>query len=70
MKKVSLGQFLTDDQIAECVKYHPDKNLIRDKVIIPDLENINKKIGQENDPDYLAYAVIHVLNTFLKQDGS
>ena len=68
MKYVSLGQFLTDDQIAECVKYHPDKNLIRDKVIIPNIEIINKKLNQENDADYLAYAIVFILGKFLKKE--
>ena len=34
-----------------------DRKRIRDEIIKPNIDRINKALGQENDPDYLAYAV-------------
>jgi hypothetical protein len=33
----------------------------RDEIIIPALARINKTLGQENDPDYLAYLVEYLV---------
>ena len=53
--KFVISDFLTKDQIKQALKLRTAKS-IRDEVIIPNIEEINKKLGQENDPMYLAYA--------------
>lgn len=60
MKTTTIDHFLTRSQIAECRKLKQAKE-IAERVIKPNLEAINAKLGQENDPMYLAYAVEYVL---------
>lgn len=61
MKTVKLGDFLTDAQMDLCAHLYPDRVAIRDKVIAPNMAEINRKLGQENDPDYLSYAIVHAI---------
>ena len=63
---MTLPQFLTEAQIAEAARLHEIHGdhaveQIRTRVIEPNMAAINAKLGQENDPRYLAYAVVHVL---------
>jgi hypothetical protein len=62
MKTVKLGDFLTDAQIEQCRALYPDRARIRDEVIQPNMEAINLKLGQENDADYLAYAIVYTID--------
>jgi len=64
MKTVTLIQFLTESQIAEAVRLYENCGdaavaQIQNLVIEPNMAAINKKLGQENDPRYLAYAVVY-----------
>lgn len=66
--RLTLKDFLTEKNIQDCIKiYGTDYagnsvKRIKNEVILPNLETINKKIGQENDATYLAYAVYYVLS--------
>lgn len=74
MKMVSLGDFLTDEEIAQCIfvwglwqkNINPQAKtyaeVIEQQIIAPNLERINKALGQENDPAYLAYMVEYVMS--------
>ena len=68
MKTMTLPEFLTEAQIADALalfKTHGGidaKGKIQKQVIEPNMDTINKKLGQENDPSYLAYAVVHVFS--------
>lgn len=55
-KTVKVSDFLTNDQIRRCAGLR-DHVKIRDQIIIPNLEQINRKLGQENNADYLAYMI-------------
>ena len=65
---ISMSAFLTDEQIKKVVKIYkkePDgrkAQAICDEVIAPNIEAINNKLGQKNDPKYLAYACEHVIS--------
>ena len=66
MKTMTLPQFLTEAQIAEAVRLYEEHgslavDQICKRVIEPNMEAINAKLGQENDARYLAYAVFYVL---------
>jgi hypothetical protein len=72
MKTVKLQHILTPDEIARAIQiceyasYHSDGNAvlgITNELILPNIERINKKTGQENDPRYLAYAVEFALRS-------
>lgn len=68
-KNISLGVMLNMKQIARCqelVDLFGDQaaKRIEAAVIRPDLKNINKRLGQENDPTYLSYAVVYALQTW------
>ena len=68
MKTMTLPDFLTEAQIAEALALFKDhggvdaKGKIQKQVIEPNITEINKKLGQENDPSYLAYAVVYVFS--------
>ena len=60
MKQVTIDQFLNESQIKKAIELRKAKDIC--KVIIePNLDSINKKLGQENDAMYLAYAVEYVV---------
>jgi len=61
MKTATIHDFLTEEQIKKCQEICennglPNKVLV-EQVIQPNLEEINKKLGQENSASYLAYVV-------------
>ena len=59
VKKVSLNDFLTEEQIeaaASCTSV----NDICETVIRPNIAIINEKLGQKNDPMFLAYCCQYV----------
>ena len=61
MRTVKIEDFLTDAQVERCCALFPDRTRIRDEVIKPNMAAINHKLGQENDPDYLSYAVAYAI---------
>lgn len=74
MRKVTIGEFLTDSQIAHAIrlynKYKGTSELtdkIEDEVISPNMVEINRKLGQENLSRYLAYVVQYAMTTVAKQ---
>lgn len=69
-KSVRISDFLTDKEIVLAMQMWRGNWLkdgktyvqrVADKIIIPNIERINKALGQENDPMYLAYCVEYVL---------
>ena len=60
MRHVTLGDFLTDAELLQAISL-ADRRQIRDLIIQPNIERINQALGQENDPDYLSYAVVYSL---------
>lgn len=66
MKHVTLSDFLTKSQIDAAFEiYKADDQpaaRIAKEIIEPNLTEINRKLGQENDAKFLAYACEHVFN--------
>jgi hypothetical protein len=62
MKKITLYDFLTDEQVDMAVAMYPDRKRIRDHIIEPNMKRINERIGQENDPNYISYIVVHIIS--------
>jgi hypothetical protein len=75
MKTVGISDFLTSKEITQARKLylktetHLFAKECAELIIKPALAKINQKLGQENDPRYLAYAVEYFLMKE-KQDGS
>jgi len=73
-KQVLIEDFLTADQINQALKIYyqckrevrPPAHKIHEEIIKPNIQTINKKLGQENSAIYLAYAVEYVFNERLK----
>lgn len=69
---VRIGNFLTGEQIREAIALYTAHagrgfaQMCADKIIEPNIEAINRKLGQENDPKYLAYAVEYVMMQTIK----
>lgn len=67
-RTVTIEQFLTAQQIEACKVYVANADTskavkdIEYGIIRPYIYAINKKLGQENDPRYLAYMVYFVLS--------
>lgn len=66
-KKVRITDFLTHAQLQQCIALYKACNgygfaqRCCDEIIKPNINAINAKLGQENDPKYLAYAVEYVM---------
>lgn len=61
MTITSVRQFLTPEQITLAKRLGDDAKQIRTLVIQPNIEVINQKLGQKNDPMYLSYLVVYLL---------
>lgn len=67
-KVVSIVDFLTESEIRKAMTLYKSASpgtfarRCDEEIIKPVLPRINAKLGQENDPRYLAYAVEHVFN--------
>lgn len=68
MKHTTLPDFLTEEQIKaaqDLYKKAEPGTFARqcaEQIIKPNMAEINRKLGQENDPRYLAYACEYVFN--------
>lgn len=69
MKSITIDQILTAKEIAQAQRLYRTlggtrhfARAVKEKLIEPNMERINKALGQENDPMYLAYCIEHVLN--------
>ena len=60
MKTATLHDFLTDEQICRCIELKSRKRVL-DEVLRPNIKTINEKLGQENDPAYLSFAVEYAM---------
>ncbi len=61
MKFVTLDKFLTPSQIRTA-RQLGKAEWIRKQIIEPHIDEINKKLGQDNDPAYLSYLVEFVVS--------
>ena len=61
MRKITIEQFLTKEQIEKAINLKKAKDICRE-IIEPNLSEINRKIGQENDAMYLSYMVEYVVS--------
>lgn len=61
MKMVRIEDFLTKEQVDLAISIGPDHARLKAEVIEPNMEEINRKLSQENDASYLAYALIHAI---------
>jgi len=60
MKHATLKDFLTDHEIRRAMELQ-NARAICEEIIKPSILRINKDLGQENDPLYIAYAVEYAL---------
>lgn len=60
MKSVTINQFLNEDQLKKAINLKKAKDICT-HIIKPNIKEINERLGQENDPMYLAYMVEYVL---------
>ncbi len=61
-KTVAIGDFVTPEMFELIKEIGADVDRLEREVIRPNLEEINRKLGQENNSRYLAYAVVHAIN--------
>ena len=58
--RITIEDFLTADEIKRCFELKK-AGLIVEEIIKPNIDRINKKLGQENDCGYLGYACEYVV---------
>lgn len=61
MKTVKLGDLFTEEELHEAEAIGSDHARLRDEIVAPAIERINGVTGQENDADYLAYALEYAI---------
>jgi len=61
MRTMTIDQFLNEDQIKEAIDLKKAKAICA-KIIEPNLDAINKMLGQENNAMYLSYAVEYAVS--------
>lgn len=57
---IHLHDFLTEDEIVVARSIKTAKE-VKDKVILPNIERINRALGQENDPMFMAYLTQYLI---------
>lgn len=57
-KMVKIGDFVTDAMMEQIRVIGADVQRLEREVIRPNMAEINRKLGQENDPTFLAYAIV------------
>lgn len=67
MPHITLGELFTDDELIR-IGCSTSREQIRDEVIKPNMDRINRATGQENDPDYLSYAIVYSMRVGLIQE--
>ena len=55
---VTLGDFLTKDQITVALSLYPDATAIRERLVDPGLAEINAKLGHDADPSFLTSVIL------------
>lgn len=65
MKKITLYDFLTDEQIKKAAELKTAAKITAE-IIEPNIKAINLKLGQENDPKYLGYLCEYVFSQATK----
>jgi hypothetical protein len=68
---VTIADFLTEDEIIKAQQlYKTDRanfhERCREEIIKPNMDRIDKALGQKNDAGYLAYAVEYVMSQLIK----
>jgi hypothetical protein len=60
MKQATLKDFLTEREIRHAMQLKNARDIC-EQIIKPAIARINRSLGQENDPMYIAYAVEYAL---------
>ena len=61
IKTVDIATFATDEMLELARKIGPDVRRICSEVITPNMDEIDRKLGQKNDAMYLSYAMVYAL---------
>ncbi|RDJ35099.1 MAG: hypothetical protein DWQ19_09705 [Crenarchaeota archaeon] len=69
MKDITINDFLSVPQIKAAWKIYQESPMgfarkCADEVIGPNIKKINKRLGQQNDPLFLAYLCEHAFNEY------
>jgi hypothetical protein len=67
-RTIEIGEFVTEAMFDQIRRIGPDVTRIAKEVIEPNMDEINRKLGQENDAHYLAYAVVHAVHQTNSRD--
>lgn len=72
--EVTIDQIITPEEFVKVVDIckttdnYKRAERVRKEIIEPNIKRINNNLGQENDPGYLAYAVIYSITSAMKEE--
>ena len=67
-----MDQIFTPDQLQRIGDLYQEEDAVRKihaEVVLPNMDQINRKTGQENDPMFIAYVCVYAVSEFLAQAG-
>lgn len=62
-KEISIGEVFDEKLIEEALQCKTHNELL-EKIVKPNMDMINAKTGQENDPKYWAYALEYAITQY------
>jgi hypothetical protein len=66
-----MEKIFTAEQLQKITELFSDEDAVRRihaEVILPNLDQINERTGQQNDPMYIAYACVYVMSGIFAED--
>ena len=61
-KYITIHDFLTEEQVQRAIELETADKIMKE-VILPNMDEINRKLGQSNNAKYLAYLCEYVIMT-------
>ncbi len=61
-KMVRIGDFVTDSMMQQIRAIGPDARRLEAEVVRPNMAEIDRKLGQKNDPTFIAYMLVFAIN--------
>ena len=65
MREMKINDFMTDDMVDEAIRLYRtsrSRHLALVELLKPHMADIDRKVGQKNDVNYLAYAVEYAIS--------
>ena len=58
---MKISDFLTKTQVNQAIKIGANHKRLLNEIVLPNVAQINKRLGQENNPGFIAYVLEYAL---------